>query len=334
MNETKWWVLSAVVTELLGAAMIARGLSLEKPSKWVRGRGTGRWGIEPNADLNYAAGSTDAGVGFGVLLVGLALQGIAAVDTSAKGSGWMLVIPAAVGILAVALARCWRRHRELAVMGVRIEELVVDARWPEADWQSIVHSYSRALEQAGRGRSEGEDAWAHLDRIYGESAWLPDRAARGMRQSYDTNLSITYLDELGDLWLPWFVRADRPAEVIHDLDRSLARQLRVRDVVDDGAFRPALEEKYEHEGRTWTHLERIEDYKRQWEGLNSLSPGRFPASRTPDGPVLRDGCHRACAVYALNPPDWRIDLKVTDPSPDDPDTQPGPRDAALGRSRS
>lgn len=35
---TNWWVLSAVLTELVGAALIARGLSLEKPAQWVKGR--------------------------------------------------------------------------------------------------------------------------------------------------------------------------------------------------------------------------------------------------------------------------------------------------------
>lgn len=62
-----------------------------------QGAGTGRWTLEPDADLNYAASSTDAGIGFAVLVLGLALQAVSAVDSAAKGTGWMLVVPIMAG---------------------------------------------------------------------------------------------------------------------------------------------------------------------------------------------------------------------------------------------
>jgi hypothetical protein len=101
--------------------------------------------------------------------------------------------------------------------------------------------------------------------------------------------------------------------------------LRVRDVADDPAFKPALEEEYEDQGIRWTHLGRIEEYKEQFGKLTSVSQGRFPAFRTPDGPVLTDGCHRCCAIYALDLPDWRVDLELADSPASHPDTQPEPR---------
>ncbi len=203
---------------------------------------------------------------------------------------------------------------------------------PRPDWQAIVHGYSRALKEAGCPPAAGEDAWAHLDRIYGVNHWLPSESVEEMRESYEVNVSISDLEELGHVWLPWFVRADNPAEPVRDLGRSNARQLRVRDVVSDPVFRPALEEEYEDQGRRWTHLGRIEEYREQWRNLTSVSQGRFPAFRTVDGPVLVDGCHRACAIYALDLPEWRVDLELSEPSPSHPDTQPRPRDVALGRT--
>jgi hypothetical protein len=327
-----WWTLSAVATELIGAALIGRGLALENPQQWIEGRGSPRWGFSADADLSYASDSADAGVGFVALLVGITLQGLGAIDATATGSAWLLLAPTLGLIVTLLATREWSRRREVGVIRGRINNLVVDRRWTEDDWQAIIHTYSRALEQDRRGRRPGEDAWAHLDRIYGEGVWLPVEAADGMRNSYETNVSITHLDELGDLWLPWYVRRDDPATPIQDIDaeRAVARQLRIHDI-EDHEIRQALGWEYEHEGRKWTHLSRIEDYRRQWEGLPGLSPERVPAWHTADGPVLRDGCHRTCAVYLLNPPDWRVDLELSDPPPDDPDTQPGPRDAALGR---
>lgn len=329
---TNWWVLSGLVTELIGAALIARGLSLEKPALWVKGRGTGRWTLEPDADLNYSASSTDAAVGFAVLVLGLLLQGVSAIDSGARGTGWILVVPITAAVLAPILAARWRRHRELAVIGIRIDGFVVHGRMPPGDWQAIIHGYSRALEEIGRGPAAGEHAWAHLDRVYGENQWLPHEALEGMRESFEKNVSITDRDKLGDLWLPWYVRADNSAEPVRDLDRTNARQLRVRDVVDDSVLRPALEEIYEDEGRRWTHLSRIQSYRDQWCMLTSVSQGRFPAFRTADGPVLTDGCHRACAIHALDLPDWRVDLELSDPPANHPDVQSSPREIALGRS--
>jgi hypothetical protein len=328
---TNWWTLTAILTEVTGAALIARGLSLEGPIRWVKGRGTGRWTLEPDADLNYAASSTDAGVGFTVLVLGLALQAVSAINSAARGAPWLLAVPAIAGFLALAAAARWCRYREVSVIRIRIEGFVIQRVMQAADWQVIVHSYSRALAEVDRGPKSGEDAWAHLDRIYGENRWLPKNALERMRESYETNVSIVDRDELGNLWLPWFVHAENPAQAIQTLDRSQARQLRVRDVIDDPVFRPALELEYENGGRRWTHLGRIEEIKDQWSEQSSVGQGRFPAYRTADGPVLQDGCHRACALYALNPPDWHFDLGLL-PSPDDhPDIDSRPRDVALGR---
>lgn len=49
----------------------------------------------------------------------------------------------------------------------------------------------------------------------------------------------------------------------------------------------------------------------------------------PEGHVLLDGMHRACALYRVAPP--VLDVSVIDmtPPPGCADTQPGPRDRVL-----
>lgn len=188
------------------------------------------------------------------------------------------------------------------------------------------------LEGIDRGPNNGEDAWSHLDRIYRKDRWLPEAAVNSLRESYETYVPITDREELGDLWLPWFVRRDNPAEPIRDLNRSNARQLRVRDVVDDPAVRPALElEDEDPQGNRLSHIGRIDYYKDQWGESPGVSQGPLPAFRTPDGPVLQDGCHRCCMIYAVDFADWRVGLELSNPPANHPDTQPRPRDAALGR---
>lgn len=325
-----WWTLSAVVTEVAGAFLIARGLASETAKQWVTGRGTPRWDFESDADLNYAASSTDAAVGFGVLFLGLVVQGLGALDASARGEFWLLAAPVVVVTLAEIARKARQTKREMEVMRLRINTLVVEGTQQPKSWANIVHGYSRALDGINRGPDNGEDAWAHLDRIYGEGRWLPEAAVDRLRESYETYAPITDREELGDLWLPWFVRRDNPAEPIRDLDRTNARQLQVRDVLDEPAVRPALELE-DPPGSGWSHIGRIEHYKQQWRDLPGVSQGPLPAFRTSDGPVLLDGCHRCCMIYAANFAHWSVGLELSDPPADHPDTQPGPRDAALGR---
>src|SRR5206468_3479504 len=118
-------------------------------------------------------------------------------------------------------------HREIVVLRIRIHDAVFKRRLPRADWQVIVHGYSRALTETGRPPAADEDAWEHLDRIYGVNRWLPAESREEMRESYETNVSIADLEELGNIWLFWFVRADNLAVLVRDLGRSNARQLRV-----------------------------------------------------------------------------------------------------------
>jgi hypothetical protein len=54
--------------------------------------------------------------------------------------------------------------------------------------------------------------------------------------------TITAHQDLGALWLPWYVERDRPTVPIRDLHREhpRARGLRVRDVIADDDVRVAL----------------------------------------------------------------------------------------------
>lgn len=145
--------MSAVVTEIAGAFLIARGLASETAKRWVAGRGTPRWGFEPDADLNYAASSTDAAVGFGVFLVGLVLQGLSALHASAHGGSWLLALPVVVVTLAEIIRKDRRAKREMEVMHLRINAAVVERTRQPKDWADIVHGYSRAP-RGDRSRTE------------------------------------------------------------------------------------------------------------------------------------------------------------------------------------
>jgi hypothetical protein len=243
----------------------------------------------------------------------------------------LLAAPAlAVGVSEI-VRRSQRSKRDFEVMHLRINNLVVEGKGQRDGWAEVVHGYSTALARVRRGPTAGEDAWTHLDRVYGERRWAPQTAVEALRTSYETFVSVASRTELGDLWLPWYVRQDNPTEPIRDLHRGNARQLRVRDVVDDPAVRPALQIE-DPPGSGLSHIGRIENYREQWAELPGVSQGPFPAFRTDDGPVLLDGCHRCCMIYAADFAYWSVRLELSDPPPDHPDARRGPRDVALGRS--
>jgi hypothetical protein len=56
----------------------------------------------------------------------------------------------------------------------------------------------------------------------------------------------------------------------------------------------------------------------------------LPAWQTPEGPVIIDGAHRACALYRLDPPLLDADLFLCSAPPGHPDLIPGPRRSLAG----
>jgi hypothetical protein len=127
--------------------------------------------------------------------------------------------------------------------------------------------------------------------------------------------------------LPWYVRRD-DGEVVQDLRAELdeARALNVRQVAGAAEVaRPALTHAHpDARHGPWTHEQRIAHWVKELEQADELDLDA-PAWRTPEGPVLRDRCHRACALYRLAPADWSLTLLVGQPPPGESDAAPGLR---------
>lgn len=129
---------------------------------------------------------------------------------------------------------------------------------------------------------------------------------------------------LGELWLRWYVlRSDR-TKPVRDIQAQHAEalQLRVSDM-DDPAVWAALGEadpaQPEH-----SHLARILEYQERFEGIDAAAIV-LPAWMSPEGPVIIDGAHRACAIYRLEPVVLEVDVLLLGAPPGHPDLLPGLR---------
>jgi hypothetical protein len=115
-------------------------------------------------------------------------------------------------------------------------------------------------------------------------------------------ITITTLEELGDFWLTWYVRRDRPGQLIRDIHRDhvIARSLCVREVIKDVAIHRALEEKTAYDadrGVWWSHIEGITWWRSRFEAGEPA--GAIQAWWTAEGLLFEDGSHRSCALYEL-----------------------------------
>lgn len=134
---------------------------------------------------------------------------------------------------------------------------------------------------------------------------------------------------LGDLWLTWYVhRSDprRPYERIWETVED-AQQLRVRDVAEDQRVWEAMSHP-DRSAPELSHAKSIEEYERRYAAFESVVL-ILPAWKVPEGHVLVDGMHRACALYRLNPSRLHLSVLEFEPPFDSPDTQPGPRAEPL-----
>jgi hypothetical protein len=125
---------------------------------------------------------------------------------------------------------------------------------------------------------------------------------------------LTSLEAVGSLWLPWYVRRDDAGVLIHSIQlHEYARALQVREVIEDLVVHQALELKTAHGPHgPWSHVEGITHWRDRLELDRPIGP--FPAWSTSEGLILRDGCHRSCALYVLRPDSFELHLDVT-PAP-------------------
>jgi hypothetical protein len=132
---------------------------------------------------------------------------------------------------------------------------------------------------------------------------------------------------LGKLWLRWYVlRSDRTQPIRNiQAQHAEALQLRVSDL-DDPDVWGALSE-VDPAQPTHSHVARILEYEEQFKGVESAAL-IVPTWTSPEGPVIIDGAHRACALYRLDPAVLDVDLLPCAAPPGHPDLRPGLRWAA------
>jgi hypothetical protein len=107
--------------------------------------------------------------------------------------------------------------------------------------------------------------------------------------------------------------------------RALA--LRVRETVNVNHAVLRHEHPDERHG-PWSHGSRIEHHVDQLASFEAVTLITL-AWYTPEGFVLRDGCHRGCAIYRIEPKLWEIELNVQLPPLGALDTMPGLRGRPL-----
>lgn len=303
---SNWWTFSALLIELVGAALVARGLSLQDPRIWVEGPGSPRWGYSADLDVDFASNSADASTGFFVFAGGIVLQAVSLSQTG-NGSAWLLVIVAFVAVVARFAAKRLTVLKELAVFRVRIPWYLERERKNYSIVVPVI-SQSEALVRLGFGRHPGEDDWQHLNRRYGFD-WCPSENREVLSAAFESVRWITTKDDLGELWLPWYVHDADPTQPVLDLRSSDdARQLQIKDVFEDGDVRAALAkvEGGTHKG-PMTHLDRIQQICEAQTKASHVELTEVPATRTDQGLLLRDCCHRCCALY-VRKGSWSVQI--------------------------
>lgn len=105
---------------------------------------------------------------------------------------------------------------------------------------------------------------------------------------------------IAQLWLPWFVHRSDSSRPVTDLAESLndARQLRVCDLANPDAWH-ALSQPDPARPSDPSHTDRIDSLAAQLAPANVIAI--LPVLEVPEGWIVMDGCHRACALWRINP---------------------------------
>jgi hypothetical protein len=125
---------------------------------------------------------------------------------------------------------------------------------------------------------------------------------------------ITTRDDVGELWLPWCVRADDPAMPLeHFPARQVnAAQLRVSGL-DTEVIQVALAKQCTPSGETsWPKITAFAKHFSDIAANGSPAIVDAPAPETPalmkfgDFTMVCEGCHRACALWVARIPDFEL----------------------------
>lgn len=290
---------------------------------WVLGPGSPRWGYSADQDVDFAGNSADATVGFFVFAGGIALQAVS-LTQSGNGSAWLLVFVGFIAAVANVAAKRLTVRKELAIFRVRIPWYLEHER---KSYSIVVpvSSQSEALVRSGFDRQTGEDEWQHLDRRYGLD-WCPVGSRQVLMAAFESVRWITKKEDLGEIWLPWYVHDHDPSQPVEDLENADdARQLRIKDVFEDEDVRSALAQVTggTHKG-PMSHLDRIQQISDSQVKASNVDLVEVPATRTGQGLLLRDYCHRCCALY-VREGTWRVQIDSEPPAAIDIDARDAPR---------
>ncbi|MBK8295144.1 MAG: hypothetical protein IPK93_10365 [Solirubrobacterales bacterium] len=245
-----------------------------------------------------------------------------------NGSALLLVVVAITAGAALLIAKRLTVRKELAIFRIRIPWYLERER---KNYSKVVpvSSQSGALVRTGFERNRDESEWQHLDRRYGVD-WCPSDHRQVLEAAFESVHMIETKEALGELWLPWYVHNADPTRPVEDLRSSDdARQLRIKDVFDDAEVRAALADVVggAHKG-PMSHLERIEQIRSEQSKAANVDLFEVPATRTNQGLLLRDCCHRCCALF-VREGTWRVQIDSEPPAPDDVDARDAPRLRAL-----
>jgi len=126
-------------------------------------------------------------------------------------------------------------------------------------------------------------------------------------------------------WYVWRDDPSRPFEPIREQPEQ-AQQLRVRDLEDPRVWEALSEPDTQHPERNHTQL--IQQYEARYRGRDAVVI-ILPAWVVPEGHVIIDGAHRACALYRVSPPNLDADVIGLTAPPGWPDVQAAPRRTVI-----
>jgi hypothetical protein len=149
------------------------------------------------------------------------------------------------------------------------------------------------------------------------------------RAGVELALQTVDRDGLGDLWLGWYVHRSEPTRPFERIWETIedAQQLRIRDLTEDPRVWKAMSAP-DPRPPDESHTRGVEFYERRYREAETVV-FVAPAISVPEGLVLLDGMHRACALYRLAPRLLDADVFVLAAPPGLPDAQAGPRDTSL-----
>lgn len=185
---------------------------------------------------------------------------------------------------------------------------------------------------SGQGRTTLATVARREDLLAGQDAQpTPSRPSELLQTPRCTNPPSTNLysqsmdrTDLGKLWLRWYVQRSDRTKPVGDIQAQHAEalQLRVSDVDDPAVWAALSEADPAHPEHS--HVARILEYEERFEGVEAATIV-LPAWTSPEGPVIIDGAHRACAIYRLEPVILEVDLLPFAAPPGHPDLLPGLR---------